>query len=81
MAQFFKFTPIIWTLSQTTTITIDIPYKKLIDDDGKDVSIYVQASIVDIRGVIEPLIGTNVCTSQTKNSTKSPLPKETRIIP
>jgi len=70
VAQFFKFTPIIWTLSQTTTITIDIPYKKLIDDDGKDVSIYVQASIVDIRGVIEPLIGTNVCTSQTKNSTK-----------
>ncbi len=55
--------------NQTTTITIDIPYKKLIDDDGKDVSIYVQASIVDIRGVIEPLIGTNVCTSQTKNST------------
>lgn len=54
----------------TTTITIDIPYKKLLDDEGKEVSVYVKASIVDIRSVIEPLIGSDISISQVKNSTK-----------
>lgn len=40
-----------------TTITIDIPYKNLRTDDLKDVAIYVKASTVDIRSIIEPLIG------------------------
>ena len=39
----------------STTITIDIPYKKLQDDSNLDVSIYVAASLVDIRSNIEPL--------------------------
>lgn len=53
-----------------TTITIDIPYKKLIDDEGLDVSIYVRASIVDIRAIIEPLVGRELVVSQTGHSTK-----------
>lgn len=53
-----------------TTVIIDIPYKKLVDDEGKDVSIYVKASIVDIRTVIEPLIGGDLIVSQTRASTK-----------
>ena len=53
-----------------TTITIDIPYKNLYTDDQKDVAIYVKASTVDIRGIIEPLIGHEVTITQEKHSTK-----------
>ena len=53
-----------------TTITIEIPHKNLYTDDLKDVSIYVKASIVDIRSIIEPLIGHSLIVSQTKHSTK-----------
>ena len=56
--------------SKTTTITIDIPYKNLYTDDSKDVAIYVKASIVDIRSIIEPLIGNSLILTQTKHSTK-----------
>lgn len=54
----------------TTTVTIDIPYKNLYTDDMKDVAIYVKASIVDIRSIVEPLIGHAVSISETKHSTK-----------
>ena len=54
----------------TTTVTIDIPYKNLYTDDMKDVAIYVKASIVDIRSIVEPLIGHAVSVSETKHSTK-----------
>ena len=53
-----------------TTITIDIPYKNLYTDDLKEVGVYVKASTVDIRFIIEPLIGNNLIITQTKNSTK-----------
>lgn len=53
-----------------TTITIDIPYKNLYTDDLKDVGVYVKASTVDIRGIIEPLIGHNLTITQTNHSTK-----------
>lgn len=56
--------------STDTTITIDIPYKNLRTDDYKDVAVYVKASIVDIRGILEPLIGNRMNISQTRNSTK-----------
>lgn len=56
--------------NQETTVTIDIPYKKLMDDDGLDVAIYVKASVVDIRSIIEPLVGTKLVVTETKNSTK-----------
>lgn len=54
----------------STTITIDIPYKNLYTDDMKDVAIYVKASIVDIRSIVEPLIGYNLTVTETKHSTK-----------
>ncbi len=56
--------------AQETTITIDIPYKNLYTDDLKDVSIYVKASTVDIRSIVEPLIGHDLVVTQTKHSTK-----------
>ena len=56
--------------TQETTITIDIPYKNLYTDDLKDVSVYVKASTVDIRSIVEPLIGHDLIVTQTKHSTK-----------
>lgn len=53
-----------------TTVTIDIPYKNLYTDDLKDVQIYVKASIVDIRAIIEGLIGHNLIVTETRHSTK-----------
>lgn len=50
--------------TNTTTITIDIPYKNLYTDDLKDVAIYVKASVVDIRSIVEPLIGHNLVITQ-----------------
>lgn len=53
-----------------TTITIDIPHKNLKDDEGRDVAIYVKASLTDIREIIEPLLGSSFPISQTEHSTK-----------
>lgn len=52
-----------------TRITIDIPHKNLYTDDMKDVRVYVKASTVDIRSIVEPLIGHNLTVTQTKRST------------
>lgn len=54
----------------TTTVVIDIPYKNLYTDDFKDVAIYVKASVVDIRSIVEPLIGYNLMVTETTHSTK-----------
>ena len=53
-----------------TTITIDIPYKNLYTDDFKDVAVYVKASTVDMRAIIEPLIGRDLIITQSRHSTK-----------
>lgn len=53
-----------------TTITVDIPYKNLYTDDFKDVAIYVKASVVDIRNIIEPLVGRELVVTQSTHSTK-----------
>lgn len=53
-----------------TTVTIDLPYKNLYTDDLKDVSVYVKASIVDIRSILEPLVGSDLIVTQSNNSTK-----------
>lgn len=50
-----------------TTIVIEIPHKKLETEFEKDVSVYVKASITDIREVIEPLVGTGLRFNQSKN--------------
>ena len=56
--------------NRETTITIDIPYKNLRTDDMRDVAIYVRASVVDIRAIVEPLIGIGLAVTQTAHSTK-----------
>lgn len=52
-----------------TSIFIDIPHKKLKTDDFHDISLYVKASISDIREIIEPLIGTNFRVVQNRKVT------------
>jgi hypothetical protein len=56
--------------NRDTIVTIDIPYKNLYTDDLKDIGVYVKASTVDIRSIIEPLIGHDLVITQTKHSTK-----------
>lgn len=53
-----------------TTITIDIPHKNLLDDAGREVTVYVRASLTDIRGIVEPLLGYALSITQTTRSTK-----------
>lgn len=53
----------------STTISIEIPHKKLETEFQHDVSVYVRASITDIRQVLEPLLGTSL--SFTQNATVS----------
>lgn len=52
-----------------TRVTIDIPHKNLYTDDMKDVRVYVKASTVDIRAIVEPLIGHSLIVTQNKHST------------
>ncbi|HHS92121.1 MAG TPA: hypothetical protein ENK82_02125 [Campylobacterales bacterium] len=52
-----------------TTITIEIPHKNLKDDEEREVTVYVKSSLVDIRSVVEPLIGHSLSISQTKRAT------------
>lgn len=54
-----------------TIISIDIPHKNLVDDEGREVPIYVRASISDIRNIIEPLIGNKLTISDGKSSGRS----------
>ncbi len=56
--------------SDTTTITVELPHKNLIDDEGREVSIYVKSSLADIRNIIEPLIGYSLPISQNKRATQ-----------
>ena len=55
--------------NDTTTISIEIPHKNLMDDEGREVSIYVKSSLVDIRNIIEPLIGYKLPISENKRAT------------
>lgn len=56
--------------SDSTTITVEIPHKNLIDDAGREVSVYVKSSLADIRNVIEPLIGNRIPISQNRRATQ-----------
>ena len=53
--------------STTTTISIDVPHKKLETEFQKNVGIYVKASITDIRQILEPLLGTALKFIQNPN--------------
>ena len=50
-----------------TTVSIEIPHKKLETEFQHDVGIYVRASITDIRQVLEPLLGASISFTQNKN--------------
>ena len=56
--------------ADATTITVELPHKNLIDDEGREVSVYVKSSLADIRGIVEPLIGYSLPISQTKRATQ-----------
>lgn len=56
--------------TSSTTVTIDIPFKNLYTDDNKDVAVYVKASVVDIRTIVEPLVGNSLVVSEMSHSTK-----------
>ena len=56
--------------NDTTTITVELPHKNLLDDDGCEVSVYVKSSLTDIRNIVEPLIGYSLPISQTKRATQ-----------
>lgn len=53
-----------------TRFTIDIPHKNIKTEDGSDVRIYVQASLLDIEGIIGPLLNTQFTHTFEKSSTK-----------
>ena len=55
--------------STNTTLSIDIPHKKLQTDEIHDVKLYVKASISDIRAIVEPLVGAGLDFIQNKSST------------
>lgn len=50
-----------------TTISIEIPHKKMETEFQRNVGIYVKASITDIRSNLEPLLGTSLTFNQTPN--------------
>lgn len=56
--------------STFTRFTIDIPFKNLQTDDLKEVSVYVKASVLDIRSFIEPLIGQKIIVTEQPHSIK-----------
>jgi hypothetical protein len=50
-----------------TTVSIEIPHRKLQTEDMNDVAIYVKASVTDIRSILEPLIGVDLQFIQRKS--------------
>ncbi len=54
----------------SSCVTIDIPHKNMLTDDGLDTSVYVQASLVNIEDIIRPLIGNSISHIAGKRSTK-----------
>lgn len=55
--------------TETTTITIELPHKNLLDDEGREVMVYVKSSLADIRTIIEPLIGNSLPITQNGRAT------------
>jgi len=52
-----------------TTVSIEIPHKKLLTESNDNVQIYVRASIEDIRNVLQPLLGTLLRSTNASNKT------------
>lgn len=60
----------------STRVTVDIPHKNVLTDDGLETQIYVRASLIDIEDTIRPLIGTNVNHISEKKATKISFEKD-----
>lgn len=56
--------------TRVTNITIDIPHKNLYTEDKQEIPVYVMASVVDIRSIVEPLIGHELVVTQSDKSTQ-----------
>lgn len=50
-----------------TTISIEIPHKKMETEFATNVEIFVKASVTDIRSILEPLLGTSLIFTQNPN--------------
>lgn len=55
--------------STETTISVEIPHKKLETEEFHDVKLYVKASLSDIQSVLEPLIDSGLSRIQNEHST------------
>ena len=55
--------------SAETTISIEIPHKKLETEEFHDVKLYVKASLSDIQSVLEPLVGSGLSRIQNEHNT------------
>jgi hypothetical protein len=55
--------------NNNTTVSIDIPHKKLVTEDIHDIALYVQASLETIRNIIQPLIGVDLSSTPSKAHT------------
>lgn len=53
-----------------TNVTIDIPFKNLYTDDLKDVAIYLKASLIDIKTIVEPIICCSLTVVEFSHSIK-----------
>lgn len=51
-----------------TTVSIEIPHKKLETEFQHNVSVYVKASMTDIRQMLEPLLSTSMSFTQNANN-------------
>jgi len=60
----------------STTISINVPHKKLQTENNQDVRVYVKASITDMRAALEPLIGTGLNFIQQANYSVLSLTKQ-----
>ena len=56
--------------SRNTTITIEIPYKNLWTEDKKDIAIYTKASILDIKTILDPLVGKDLTVTESMHNTR-----------
>ncbi len=52
--------------STETTIFIEVPYKTLVVDD-REISVYVAASINQLKDILQPLLGTAIKSEEQKN--------------
>ena len=61
-----------------TTVVIEIPFKNLTDDLGRDVNVYVTSSLFDLNNRLAPVIGRGFTTSETEHAIRISFTKDNR---